>query len=112
MDAMSRDDRQERRVRHSPRNITDLQSKMHSKLFVPDQALRFMTLTQLDYIENSGMFLKRKVRSCARVEQQIEGETVRVSTQMTFFKFQVMQGCWQQSQQKHWINGTHQRDIH
>jgi hypothetical protein len=91
MDAMSRDGRQEKRARHSPRNFMDLQSEMHSKLFVPDQVLRFMTLTQLDYTENSGtsMSLRRKVRLCARVEQQIEGETVRVSTQLTF-KFQVM----------------------
>jgi hypothetical protein len=46
----------------------------------PDKGIRIHdTLTRLEYKENNGAFLKRKVRLRARGDQQIEGESFKSS---------------------------------
>ena len=52
---------------------------MHSKRYVtvrPRKGVRIHdTLTRFEYKEDNSTFLKRKVRLCARADQQIEGQS-------------------------------------
>jgi hypothetical protein len=43
------------------------------KVVRPYTGIRIDTLTRLEYKEDNGTLLKRKVRLCARGDQQIEG---------------------------------------
>ena len=47
------------------------------KVVRPEKGIKIHdTLTRLEYKEDDGTFLKRKVRLCARGDQQVEGESL------------------------------------
>ena len=72
-DAMSREDKQEWAEAYNK----EYQGFMERKAFRvvrPEKGIRIHdTLTRVEYKEDNGTFLKRKVRLCARGDQQIEG---------------------------------------
>jgi hypothetical protein len=48
------------------------------KIVRPEKGIKIHdTLTRLEYKEDNVTFLKRKVRSCARGDQQVEGESFK-----------------------------------
>ncbi len=76
---MSRDDKQEWAEAYN-KEYQGFKERNALKVVRPDKGIRIHdALTRLEYKEDDGTFLKRKVRLCARGDQQIEGESFKSS---------------------------------
>ena len=74
-DAMSREDKQEWAEAYD-KEYRGFMERNAFKVVRPEKGIRIHdTLTRLEYKEDNGTFLKRKVRLCARGDQQVEGES-------------------------------------
>jgi hypothetical protein len=70
---MSHDAKQEWAVLYN-KGYQGLEERNAFKVVRPDKGIKSHdTLTRLEYKEEKGTFLKRKVRLCAKGDQQIEG---------------------------------------
>jgi hypothetical protein len=80
-DAMSLDDKQEwAEAYNKDSEYQGFKERNAFKVVRPDKGIRIDdALTRLEYKEDNGTFLKRKVRLCARGDQQIEGESFKSS---------------------------------
>jgi hypothetical protein len=78
-DAMSRDDKQEWAEAYD-KEYRGFKERNAFKIVRPKPGVKIHdTLTRLEYKEDNGTFLKRKVRLCARGDQQVEGESFNSS---------------------------------
>ena len=78
-DAMSREDRQSWAEAYD-KEYSGFKERNAFKIIRPEKCIKIHdTLTRLEHKEDSGTFLKRKVRLCARGDQQVEGESFKTS---------------------------------
>ena len=74
-DAMSREDKQDWAEAYD-KEYRGFMERKAFKVVRPEKGIKVHdTLTRLEYKEDNGTFLKRKVRLCARGDQQVEGES-------------------------------------
>jgi hypothetical protein len=74
-DAMSREDKQDWAEAYD-KEYRGFMERKAFKVVRPEKGIKIHdTLTRLEYKEDNGTFLKRKVRLCARGDQQVEGES-------------------------------------
>ncbi len=78
-DSMSQDDKQEWAEAYN-KEYQGFKERNAFKVVRPDKGIEIHdTLTRLEYKEENGTFLKRKVHLCARGDQQIEGKSFKSS---------------------------------
>ncbi len=76
---MSRDNKQEWAEAYN-KEYQGFKERNAFKAVRPDKGIRIHdTLTRIEHKEDNGTFLKRKVRLCARGDQQMEGESFKSS---------------------------------